>query len=122
MYRFSSLSWDNLKGVDPRLVAVASRALAYSPVDFMVTEGLRSKKRQRQLVASGASQTMNSKHLVGKAIDVAAFVNGHIRWDWPLYPQIAKAFKRAARELEVPLSWGGDWSSFRDGPHFQLDT
>jgi peptidoglycan L-alanyl-D-glutamate endopeptidase CwlK len=118
-YKFSKRSKSNLAGVHPDLVRVAKRALELTDVDFMVTEGLRTKARQRQLVKSGASRTMRSRHLTGHAIDVAAWV-GEVRWDWPLYEKIAVAFKRAAKELGVPIKWGGDWKSLRDGPHFQL--
>jgi peptidoglycan L-alanyl-D-glutamate endopeptidase CwlK len=117
---FSSRSYRAMEGVNPRLIAVASLALQLSEVDFVVTEGLRSKERQRQLVASGASQTMNSYHLTGHALDVAAYLDGEIRWDFPLYDRIAEAWKEAARILRIDLTWGGDWTSFRDGPHFQI--
>lgn len=120
MFRFSQRSYNNLVGVRPELVAVATRALALSSVDFGVSEGLRTIERQRQLVASGASQTLRSRHLTGHAIDLMAYVDGGIRWDWPLYEQLAKAMKQAAAELRVPLEWGGDWTSLKDGPHFQL--
>ena len=108
-----------LSGVHPDLVRVISRARASA--DFVVTEGLRSTERQRQLVASGASQTMASPHLTGHAVDVAALVGGVVRWDWPLYDRLAQAVKKAAAEEEVAIVWGGDWPKFRDGPHFELD-
>lgn len=108
-----------LAGVHPDLVRVVKRAIALTPVDFRVTEGLRSIERQRELVKAGASKTMNSRHLTGHAVDVVALLDGKVRWDWPLYDRIAKAFKAAAKAEGVPLEWGGDWK-FRDGPHFQL--
>lgn len=108
-----------LAGVHPDLVRVVKRAIALTPVDFRVTEGLRSSERQRELVKAGASKTMNSRHLTGHAVDVVALVGGKVRWDWPLYDRIAKAFKAAAKAEGVPLEWGGDWK-MRDGPHFQL--
>ncbi len=120
-YRFSTRSRRALLGVHPDLVEVAEAALALSPVDFMVTEGLRSPARQAALVKAGASRTLNSRHLTGHAIDVAAVVGGQVRWDWPLYPLIATAFKHAARERGVKIVWGGDWPRLRDGPHFELD-
>ena len=119
-YRFSQRSYDRMAGVRPELVAIASRALIISPIDFGVTEGLRSLERQRALVASGASQTLRSRHLTGHAIDVVAYIGAEVRWDWPLYEQIASAMRVAARELRVPLEWGGDWQILRDGPHYQL--
>lgn len=110
----------NLIGVDENLVKVVRRAAEITDVDFIVTEGLRTKERQAQLVKAGASMTMNSKHLVGRAVDLAAVVDGEVRWDWPLYHKLAKAMKQAAQELGVPITWGGDWKSFKDGPHFEL--
>jgi peptidoglycan L-alanyl-D-glutamate endopeptidase CwlK len=89
-------------------------------LSFVVTEGLRTVERQRELVRTGASQTMKSKHLEGRAFDVAATINGRVHWDWPLYVQISEVMKDAARELGIALEWGGDWKSFTDGPHFQL--
>lgn len=118
-FRFSERSRNNLRGVHPDLVRVIQRALEITPVDFTVIEGIRSEERQRELFEAGASQTMNSRHLTGHAVDLAAYVNG-IRWDWPLYQRIAMAVKGAARELGVPVEWGGDWRHFKDGPHFQL--
>ncbi|MNV38631.1 Peptidoglycan L-alanyl-D-glutamate endopeptidase CwlK precursor [compost metagenome] len=96
------------------------RAIQITQVDFTVLEGLRTIERQKQLVAAKASKTMNSRHLTGHAVDLGAYVAGEVRWDWPLYHQVAAAVKQAARELGVPIEWGGDWRTFKDGPHFQL--
>jgi peptidoglycan LD-endopeptidase CwlK len=109
----------SLKGVHPDLVRVVRRAA--KKADFIVTEGLRTQARQRQLVNAGASRTMNSRHLTGHAIDVAALVGGKVRWDWPLYAAVAKEVKAAAEALGVAIVWGGDWRTFKDGPHFELD-
>ena len=119
-FKLSQRSLDRMKGVDERLVNVVKRAIEISEVDFMVTEGLRTKERQAQLVKAGASKTMNSKHLTGKAVDLAAVVGGQVRWDWPLYNKIAVAMKRAAEILNVKIQWGGDWVTFKDGPHFEI--
>lgn len=119
MFKLSQRSIDRLKGVHPDLASVVKHAIERSEVDFMVTEGLRTKERQKELVAAGASKTMNSRHITGHAVDLAAYVNG-IRWDWPLYEKIAKAMKQAAYELNIKIEWGGDWKSFKDGPHFQI--
>ena len=109
-----------LQGVHGDLVRVVLRAAEITEVDFVVTEGVRTQARQKQLVASGASKTMKSRHLTGHAVDLAAVVAGAVRWDWPLYHKLAAAMKRASAELGVPLEWGGDWKTFKDGPHFQL--
>lgn len=110
----------NLQGVHYDLARVVRRAATLTDLDFVVTEGLRSVDRQRELVARGASRTLRSRHLDGHAVDLAAVIGGEVRWDWPLYPKLAAVMKRAAAELEVPIEWGGDWKKFRDGPHFQL--
>lgn len=119
-YRLSNRSRQNLKGVHPALQSVVEAAILRTKVDFMITEGLRTADRQAGLVKAGASRTLNSRHLTGHAVDVAAWVDGQVRWDWPLYPQIAEAFKQVAREQGVALIWGGDWPRLRDGPHFEL--
>lgn len=120
-YRLSARSRDRLKGVHPHLVAVVEDAIQLTGVDFMITEGLRTRDRQAALVKAGASRTLNSRHLTGHAVDVAALVEGQVRWDWPLYARISEAFKAAAAKRGIPLVWGGDWKKLRDGPHFELD-
>jgi len=119
-YSFSKRSLDRMRGIHPDLVQVMKLAISRSPIDFAVLEGLRTKERQQELVAKGASKTMNSRHLTGHAIDVAPLLNGQVSWDWPLYHQLAPVIKEAAEELDVDLEWGGDWTSFKDGPHWQL--
>lgn len=109
-----------LEGVHPDLVRVIEAADEMSPLEFIVTEGVRTLARQQQLIAAGASKTLESRHLTGHAVDLAVKVNGEIRWDWPLYGRLADAVKEAAANLGVPIEWGGDWRSFKDGPHFQL--
>lgn len=119
-FKFSQRSENNLKGVNPDLVKIVRRALQLSPVDFGITEGLRTVERQRQLVAAGKSQTMNSRHISGHAVDVFAYPTSTGSWEWKYYEQIATAFKQAAKELNIPVEWGGDWKTLKDGPHFQL--
>ncbi|WP_433947434.1 M15 family metallopeptidase [Brevundimonas diminuta] len=120
-FRLSSRSLARLDGVHPDLIRVVKRAIQITPVDFGITEGLRTKERQKELVAKGASRTLNSRHLTGHAVDVVAYIGSEVRWDWPLYPKIAAAFRQATKEEGVPITWGGDWPKLRDGPHFELD-
>ena len=98
-----------LIGVDKNLVRVVEYALKHSEVDFTVLEGVRTLDRQRQLVRSGASQTMNSRHLTGHAVDLGALVGGQVRWDWPLYYKIGDAMIKASKDLKIPIRWGGAW-------------
>ena len=114
-------SLERLQGVHPDLVKVVKLAISRSEIDFTVTEGLRTNARQAQLFKAGASKTMNSRHITGHAVDLAAWVDGGVRWDWPLFHKLAKAMKSASAELNVPIIWGGDWRTFKDGPHFELD-
>jgi peptidoglycan LD-endopeptidase CwlK len=116
----------NLQGVHPELVRVVREAwstLADNDMGlrFVVIEGLRSKARQAELVKAGASQTMNGRHLSGHAVDLMATVAGRGRWDWPLYAHLGSHVKVIAASLGVPIVWGGDWRTLRDGPHFELD-
>ena len=113
-------SLSRLEGVHPDLVRVVKKAAALSDLDFTVLEGIRSVERQKQLVAQGASKTMNSRHITGHAVDLAPMIAGEVRWDWPLYHKLAKIVKSAAADEKIPLQWGGDWRAFKDGPHWEL--
>lgn len=143
---FSSSSLARLNGVNDNLVRVVKRALELSTQDFAVLEGLRTKERQRELVRKGASQTMNSHHITGRAVDLVPIVDGKVSWDWKYYYPIAEAMRKAAKELGVQVKWGGSWEvlnttdtattklvenyvatrrkqgrkAFTDGPHFEL--
>lgn len=120
IHTLSDRSLERLKGVHADLVNVVKFASSNSEIKFEISEGLRSLAKQRSLLASGATQTLNSRHLSGHAIDVYAIIEGEVRWDWPLYSKIADAMKKAAQFLEIPIEWGGDWKTFKDGCHFQL--
>lgn len=119
---YSARSLKNLSGIHPDLRRVIDRALRDSPVDFSVIEGLRTKERQAQLVKQGASKTMDSRHITGHAVDLVPIgADGKASFAWPLYDILGPAVKAAAEAEGVALDWGGDWKSFRDGPHFELD-
>ncbi len=135
MYKLGKRSWERLHGVHPDLVYIVSNAIKISEVDFTVLEGIRTKQRQVALVESGASKTLNSRHLTGHAVDLGAIIDGRVAWDWPLYHKIADAMFTAAIDnfgyimkghhpetsrKDAVIEWGGHWKSFRDGPHFQL--
>ena len=126
--KINTASTARLRGVHPDLVRVVQRCAADwkdPETGFIVTCGTRTLEEQKVLKAKGASKTLRSRHIPAKngyshAADLAATVQGKVRWDWPLYDKIAKAMKAAAKAEKVPLEWGGDWKSFKDGPHFQL--
>jgi peptidoglycan L-alanyl-D-glutamate endopeptidase CwlK len=128
MMELNTSSKAKLKGVHPDLVRVVNRCAkdwADKQFTFGLTCGVRTLEEQKVLVKKGASKTLKSRHIpapngYSHAVDVVAFIDGKIRWDWPLYDKIAKAMKAAAKSEKVPIEWGGDWVSFKDGPHFQL--
>jgi len=118
---FSHRSEKNLQGVHPDLVKLVRLALTLSEVDFCVIEGIRTLDRQRQLKQEGHSQTLNSRHLTGHAVDLAPLVDRVIPWDrWEFFQTVAEAMKASARKADIPVVWGGDWKSFKDGVHFEL--
>ena len=121
--KLNTASIAKLRGVHPDLVRVVLRCAEDwkdAETGFIVTCGLRTLEEQKVLVAKGASKTMRSRHLTGHAVDLAATIDGKVRWDWPLYDRLAKAMKAAAKAEKVPLEAGADWVNFRDGPHYQL--
>lgn len=119
---FSARSLSNLVGVHPDLIRVVGRGMNLYPHDMTVIEGLRTLARQKELVAKGASQTLNSRHLKGFAVDLLPIdpSTGKGTYDWKFYHPLGDAIKAAAKELDIEVDWGGDWKSFKDGPHFEL--
>ena len=118
-YKLGSRSRQNLSGVHPDLVAVVKRAIEITGVDFTVIEGVRNINRQRELYKAGRSTTMNSRHITGHAVDMVPWP---VDWnDLERFEVMSEAMKTAAEELDIPIVWGGDWKSFYDAPHFELD-
>lgn len=119
-FKLSQRSIDRLNGVHKDLVSVVNMAIEETIVDFGVIEGLRSIERQKELVKQHKSQTLDSRHITGHAVDLAAYIDGNISWEWEYYKKIAKAMKECASYLNIPIEWGGDWKTLKDGVHFQL--
>jgi len=108
-FSFGERSLRELEGVHPELVALVHRALELSEQDFAVHDGIRTREEQEKLLIAGASQTLESKHLTGDAVDLVPVIAGKLRWEWePIYT-IAKAVREAARELNVKIRWGAAW-------------
>ena len=126
-FSFDKRSLNNLVGVNEDLVKVVHRALELSEIDFTVVEGIRTKERQVELVKQGKSKTMNSYHIPnsngGRAVDLYPFYSGKVQVNAPhnQWTKIAKAMKAAANELGITITWGGDWKSFVDTPHYQIE-
>ena len=118
-YKLGTRSMQSLSGVHPDLVDVVKLAITITGVDFTVIEGIRNINRQRELYKAGKSTTMNSRHITGHAVDMVPYP---VDWnDLERFETMAVAMKAAAEELEIPIVWGGDWKSFYDAPHFELD-
>ena len=134
MRSWSPRSQYNMDGLHPDLILVLNRALQTSPHMLVVTEGLRTLERQRELLRIGATKTLKSRHLkqadgYGHAFDFYALVDinsdGKVSFEemsnTRLMIPIANAIKAAAKEEKVALTYGGDWRKFRDYVHFELD-
>ena len=118
-YKLGTRSMQSLSGVHPDLVDVVKLAITITEVDFTVIEGIRNINRQRQLYKAGKSTTMNSRHITGHAIDMVPWP---VDWeDLERFNVMAEAMKTAAEVQEIPIVWGGDWKSFYDAPHFELN-
>lgn len=146
-FKLGEKSLKELNGVHPDLIAVVKRAIELTVQDFAIHDGIRTLAEQQQLVQAGASQTLDSRHITGHAVDLVPYINGKLRWEWePIY-KIADAVRMAAKELGTPIRWGGAWDvtltdtdespedlvldytaqrkkvgkkAFIDGPHFEL--
>lgn len=122
MIAFNPRSEELLAGVNPQLAELMRRVEKRHPDAFEITEGMRDRDRQAKLVAEGKSQTMNSKHLTGHAVDIAMMgPDGQPNWDFEAYRPIAETAKAEAAALGIPdFVWGGDWKTLKDGVHFQI--
>jgi len=121
MPKFHQRSLEKLKDVHPDLRRVMLEAIENAPFDFGITEGLRSKERQLELYNQGKSKTLNSRHLTGKAVDVVIFIGNEVTWDLKYYKVLSEHIKAVAKLNDVAIEWGGDWKSFVDAVHFELD-
>ena len=147
-FKLSTRSLDKMEGVDKNLVAVVKRAIELTKIDFGVIYGMRTLEEQEKLFAAGKSQTMKSKHLIGRAVDLMAYVDGKGCWELNVYDDLCDAMKASAKEQSIAIKWGAAWSEgdictyegtaedammkyidlrrsegrrpFIDGPHFEL--
>ena len=106
----SSRSLKKLEGVDNTLVEVVKEAINLTKVDFGVTFGMRTLEEQQKLYDSGRSQTMKSKHLDGRAVDLVAYFGSDISWELNVYDDICDAMAEAARRHTLAVKWGAAWS------------
>lgn len=126
MFSLTPTDLAKLRGVDPSLVKVIIEAAKTAKTPFRVLEGVRSAAKQAEYYRAGTSMkngtTDKSKHQLGKAVDIVPLINGKVvtrSWT-PFYP-MADNVKAAAKRLGVTVTWGGDWKTFKDGPHFEVN-
>lgn len=124
--KLSKASQEKLASVKPELQKVILKAFETMPFDVIVLEGIRTKTRQEELYAKGASKTMKSKHLTGDAVDLAPYP---IDWsDKAKFRVMAEHVLAAAKILNIKVRSGTDWDmdgdwkeeKFYDGPHIEL--
>ena len=130
-FKFSKRSLDNLKGVDPLLVLLVTKALDLGIMDFSVTRGVGTPEEQQKFIDSGTSLTLNSKYLIqsdgySHAVDLYPYpidmkkVNGHDAQEIAKFGVLAGIIKTLAKDMGIDIVWGGDWKSFFDAPHFEI--
>ena len=119
-FKLSRRSLDRLEGIDDRLQAVVKMAITLTDTDFGVVQGMRTLDEQKELVAKGASKTLKSKHLEGKAFDIMAYVNSRASWELNLYDNLADAIKQSAIQLGVPICWGAAWATPQAPYHMDI--
>ena len=114
-FSLSTRSLGRLEGVHPAMADTVKMAIKRTKIDFGVTCGLRTRKEQERLVASGRSQTMNSKHIpqadgMSHAVDLVAYDGPSPVWELNMYDDICDAMAAAAREVGCKIKWGAAWS------------
>jgi len=119
-FKLSNRSLAKLSGVHPDLVAIVKKCIEITDIDFGVICGMRTQEQQKALLEAGKSTTMHSRHLTGHAVDLVVYIGADIVWDMQYYIHLSEQMKKAANELGLPIEWGGDWRTFKDGDHFQL--
>ena len=111
MFKLSKRSLGSLEGVNEGLVKVVKRAIQLTEMDFVVIEGVRTLERQKELLADNKTQTLDSKHITGNAVDLLALPTPEGSWNWLDYGPIALAMGLAAVEFNIPIRWGAAWNT-----------
>ena len=127
MYKLSKRSLSRLENVNPILIAIVVDSIRESPYDFGIPQhgGKRTADEQNLLFKDGKSQLDGFKkklyHQSGNAFDIFGYRDGHATWDATVLERLARHIQKIALEqYDVKLTWGGDWISFKDMPHFQI--
>tara|TARA_R100000773_G_scaffold44669_1_gene47246 strand:+ start:19941 stop:20342 length:402 start_codon:yes stop_codon:yes gene_type:complete len=131
MFKFGSGSLEKLNTVHPDLKLVMTEAIKLTPIDFGITEGMRSLERAEQLKAEGLSKVgAKSLHCQGRAVDIVCYDNGKVTWELEYYEAVAGVIGEVCEILNIKIRWGGSWvtgdfklnrdMSFIDAVHFEI--
>lgn len=127
MSSLNQKSLDRLKGVKQVLIDILIEASKYSPYEFQIAPfgGLRTAEEQNGLFLKKASKCDGykniSEHQKGTAFDIFLMINGAASWDKDKLTKVARHIQEVAEfDFKTKLTWGGDWTKFKDMPHFQL--
>ena len=127
MNKLNQRSLDRLKGVKQVLIDICIEASKDSPYEFQIPPfgGLRTAEEQHGLFLKKVSKcdgyNKKSYHQTGKAFDIFLMINGAASWDKQKLTVVARHIQAVALDHKLKLDWGGDWKSFKDMPHFQID-
>jgi len=130
-YELSERSLERLQGIEPTLLDIVLESITHSPHDFGIPRygGMRSAEDQKKLYEKGRSQRDGynklSYHQTGRAFDIYVLDDeGKPTWNSKYhykYEEVARHIQKIAKEkFFTTVTWGGDWTSFVDRPHFQI--
>ncbi len=145
MYKLSNRSKERINGIRPILKVIIEKAISATdcPEDFGIPQygGLRTTQDQQELYAKGRTDfethsrpvtyvdgiKKKSNHQAkegndyGDAFDVYIYCHKTKRasWNFDRLTKLARHIIKIAALNGVKLSWGGDWKSFKDYPHFE---
>ena len=139
MNTLNKRSLDNLQGVHPYLIKVLEEAIKECPIEFTITEGVRTLERQKEYYSWGRMKpnpntgkmttitscdgiNKKSNHQVksdgyGYAVDL--YANPINVNDTVNIKVVADHIKKIAKRLNINIEWGGDWK-MKDLPHFEV--
>jgi hypothetical protein len=107
MPKFGRMSRERLKGINVKLVNVLNELIKI--MDVTIIEGLRTEERQKELLEKGATKVKYSKHMEGKAVDVAPYP---IDWnDRERFHYMGGMLRGIGQSMGIKVRWGGDWDS-----------
>lgn len=127
MYKFSKKSLERINNplFSPKLRLLMTESIKDSPIDFTVLETVRTLEKQKEYIEKGTSKTLKSRHIPScnksglcEAIDIVPYP---VDWnDTKRFDLLAEHIKKKAKELNIPIIWGGDWKTLIDKPHYEL--